>query len=49
MLKQFDVIATGTLQLEYSAIIFSGETEAEEALESSGEQWQLVQKEKIIP
>ena len=46
MLKQFDVIDTGDLQPECSAIIFSGETEEAEALESSSERSQLVPKEK---
>lgn len=46
MLKQFDVIDTGDLRPESSAIIFSGETEEAEALESSSERSQLVPKEK---
>jgi len=48
MLKQFDVVDTGALQLECSAITFPSET-GEEALECSSERSQLVPKEKTIP
>jgi len=45
-LKQF---VTGALELECSAILSTGETEEEEALECCSERSQLVQKEKTIP
>jgi len=46
MLKQFDVIDTEALQLECSGIVFSRETEVEEALECSSERSHLVGTER---